>query len=130
MISYRSDARPADEIIAELYRCALLNRPVQDLDRVRRMYDASNLVVTAWDGHRLAGILRGWHDGAFDGYICDLAVHPDFQRQGVGAKLLEMAREGRPEVQWILMASKIAVDYYKHLGWVKVENGWKWPRSQ
>lgn len=99
MITYRSDVRPDAKTIAELYRAASLNRPVHDVDRIRRMYEGSNLVPTAWDGERLAGILRGWLDGAYDGYVCDLAVHPDCQKQGVGAKLLELAREGPPEVQ-------------------------------
>jgi ribosomal protein S18 acetylase RimI-like enzyme len=124
MLTYREGYRPPAAAIAALYRDALLIRPVDDVDRIRRMYEGSNLILSAWDGDRLAGILRGWIDGAFDGYVCDLAVHPDYQKQGVGARLLEMARAGRPEVQWVLRASKIAVDYYHHLGWQKIENGW------
>src|SRR5689334_20070734 len=124
MLTYREGYRPPAAAIAALYRDALLIRPVDDVDRIRRMYEGSNLILSAWDGDRLAGILRGWIDGAFDGYVCDLAVHPDYQKQGVGARLLEMARAGRPEVQWVLRASKIAADYYHHLGWQKIENGW------
>ena len=97
MISYRSDSRPDVQIIVDLYKAAPLNRPIDDPDRIRKMYENSNLVLTAWDGERLAGILRGWHDGAFDGYICDLAVHPDYQKQGVGAKLLELCAKGYPK---------------------------------
>jgi ribosomal protein S18 acetylase RimI-like enzyme len=130
MISYRSDSRPDVQTIVDLYKAAPLNRPIDDPDRIRKMYENSNLVLTAWDGERLAGILRGWHDGAFDGYICDLAVHPDYQKQGVGAKLLELAREGLPEVQWVLTASRFAAEYYRHVGWQKIENGWKWPRTK
>lgn len=130
MVTYRSDVRPEGGVIADLYRLSPLNRPVDDVDRIRRMYEGSNLVVTAWDGERLAGILRGWTDNAYDGYVCDLAVHPEYQKQGVGAKLLEMARHERPEVQWVLRASKIATEYYQHLGWEKIENGWFWPRKQ
>jgi GNAT superfamily N-acetyltransferase len=71
------------------------------------------------------GILRGWTDGAFDGYVCDLAVHADYQRQGIGRELLNRcvaAYSG--EVQWVLRASVVATDYYAHLGWQKIENGW------
>src|SRR5438067_13020596 len=102
MISYRNDITPDAQLIADLYRAAPLIRPVDDVDRIRRMYEGSNLVITAWDGDRLVGILRGWLDGAFDGYVCDLAVHPDFQNHGVGAKLLEISRQAHPEVQWVL----------------------------
>jgi GNAT superfamily N-acetyltransferase len=130
MIAYRDDIKPDAQIIADLYRDASLIRPVDDVVRIRRMYQGSNLVLTAWDGDRLVGVLRGWIDGAFDGYVCDLAVHPDFQKHGIGAELLKLAREGRPEVQWVLRASKIAATYYEHIGWKEIENGWFWAREK
>jgi len=130
MVTYRSDVRPDAQVIADLYRASPLIRPVDDVDRIRRMYEGSNLILTVWDGDLLVGILRGWLDGAFDGYVCDLAVHPEYQKQGIGAKLLDLAREGRPEVQWVLRASKIAAEYYQHIGWQKIENGWFFPREK
>ncbi len=129
MITYRTDVRPSAAALAELFRAALLNRPLDDLARIERMYQASNLVVTAWAGERLAGVLRGWTDGAFDGYICDLAVHPEFQKSGVGSALLDKVRADRPQVQFVLRASQIAREYYQHLGWQRIENGWFWPRQ-
>ncbi|MGH7194515.1 MAG: GNAT family N-acetyltransferase [Candidatus Saccharimonadales bacterium] len=129
MIEYRGDRCPEPAAIAELCRAALLNRPVDDLERIGRIYAASNLVFTAWEGDRLVGVLRGWSDGGFDAYICDLAIHPDVQRQGVGRRLLELASGGQPQVQFILRASQIARDYYEHLGWQKIENGWFQPRT-
>jgi ribosomal protein S18 acetylase RimI-like enzyme len=128
-IVYRTDVRPEAALIAALYRAALLLRPVDDIVRIKRMYDGSNLIVTAWSAGDLAGILRGWTDGAFDGYICDLAVHPNYQNHGIGRELLARTRATSPQVQFVLRASKIAVDYYQHIGWQKIENGWFWPRE-
>jgi ribosomal protein S18 acetylase RimI-like enzyme len=128
-IRYRSDIRPEAAVIAALYRAAPLIRPVDDLERIARMYAGSKVVFTAWDGGRLAGILRGWTDGAFDGYVCDLAVAPEYQKAGVGRELLEMCKRMSPEVQWVLRASKIAADYYAHVGWERIENGWFWKRQ-
>jgi ribosomal protein S18 acetylase RimI-like enzyme len=128
MIEYRDNVRPDARVIAELYAAAPLIRPVQDHERIAKMAAGANILQTAWDGERLAGILRGWTDGVFDGYICDLAVHPDFQRHGVGRELLERTRTAFPKVQFVLRASRIATDYYRHLGWEKMENGWFWPR--
>ena len=129
MIEYRTDCRPATAAIIELLRAAPLVRPLDDPARIERMYAASNLVLTAWQGERLVGILRGWTDGAFDGYICDLAIHPDVQRQGVGLRLLELVRAEKPQVQFVLRASQIAKEYYEHIGWQRIENGWFWPRQ-
>ena len=128
MINYRSDARPDAMTIAALYRSAPLFRPVDDVERIGRMYAGSNVVLTAWEGDRLVGIMRGWTDNSYDGYVCDLAVLPDYQKHGVGRALLEKARSMNPEVQWVLRASKVAAEYYSHIGWQKIENGWFWPR--
>ncbi len=123
-MQYREDERPeVDEIVA-LYEAASLRRPIGDPDRIARMYAGSPVVITARDGGRLVGILRGWTDGAFDGYVCDLAVHPDCQRAGIGRELLARCEARSPEIQWVLRASVIAEHYYEHIGWTKIENGW------
>ncbi len=129
-IRYRSDVRPDAAVIAALYRAAPLFRPVDDVARIAAMYAGANVVLTAWQDETLVGILRGWTDGAYDGYVCDLAVLPEFQRLGVGRELLARALAMDPQIQWVLRASKIAADYYAHLGWQPIENGWFWPRAQ
>lgn len=127
-IEIRFENPPPAREIAELFRVAPLIRPVHDVERIERTYAGSNLVLVARDGERLVAILRGWTDGAYDGYICDLAVHPEYQGQGVGRSLLARVRQEFPDVQFILRASKIAKDYYRGLGWQAIENGWFWPR--
>jgi ribosomal protein S18 acetylase RimI-like enzyme len=129
-IRHRDDITPPMEMIVELYRAAQLNRPVDDLPRIARMYAAANVVHTAWDGARLVGILRGWTDQGHDGYICDLAIHPDYQKQGVGRELLSRVVAAHRQVQFVLRASKIARDYYPHIGWEPIENGWFVPRGE
>jgi ribosomal protein S18 acetylase RimI-like enzyme len=135
-LNYRSDETPEASLIAALYDAAGLKRPTKDLDRIQRMYQGSNIVLTCFaegigdDSVKLVGILRGWTDYAFDGYVCDLAVHSDYQHRGIGKELLERVKSiANPEVQWVLLASPVAKDYYAHLGWQKVENGWKWSRA-
>jgi ribosomal protein S18 acetylase RimI-like enzyme len=128
-IIYSADRRPDPLTIAGLYRAAQLRRPVDDIGRIERTYAGSPLVLSAWDGARLVGILRGWTDGAYDGYVCDLAVDPGYQNRGVGRELLQRCLSGWPEVQWVLRASAVAATYYAHLGWTRIENGWAWERK-
>ena len=128
-IRYTTDERPDARSIAALYAAARLHRPVDDLDRIARTYAGSPIVLSAWDGPRLIGILRGWSDGAYDGYVCDLAVDPEYQNRGVGRELLHRCVSQSVEVQWVLRASVIATDYYAHLGWARIENGWVWTRE-
>ena len=128
-IVYKSGIKPDVKLVADLYRRAQLNRPVDDSNRLQNMYDGSNLVLTAWDSDKLIGILRGWTDGAYDGYICDLAIDPEYQKNGIGKELLNQAVSPNPKVQFVLRASVIATEYYKHIGWSKIENGWYRPRE-
>ena len=71
-IEYRNDLRPEIAEIIRLYDAAQLVRPTRDARRIQKMYAGATLVWSAWDGNRLVGILRGWTDGGYDGYVCDL----------------------------------------------------------
>ncbi len=44
--------------------------------------------VGAWDGTRLVGFARAVTDGYFRAYIEDVAIHPAYQRRGIGRRLL------------------------------------------
>ncbi|WLT31052.1 GNAT family N-acetyltransferase [Geothrix sp. PMB-07] len=128
-LTFHLDRRPEVEAIRALYAAAPLRRPIHDPERIRRMFEGSNVVISAYDGERLVGLLRGWTDFAFDGYVCDLAIHPAYQHRGVGRRLLDLAQGLSKGVQWVLLASPIAKDYYAHVGWEKVENGWRLSRG-
>jgi GNAT superfamily N-acetyltransferase len=128
-LTYRLDRVPPVEAIRALYAAAPLRRPIHDPERIRRMFEGSNVVISAYDGDRLVGLLRGWTDFVYDGYICDLAVHPAFQKAGVGRELLDLAVDLDADIQWVLQAAPLARDYYAHVGWAKIENGWKMDRS-
>ena len=130
MVTFRSDVRPPLESVIALYRAAPLYRPIDDAERMRRMFAGSNVVLTAWAEDTLVGVLRGITDGAYTTYVCDLAVHPDYQRSGIGRALLERVVSAYPETGVVLQAARTASDYYQHVGWQRVENGWQHPRPR
>lgn len=115
---------PPMEQVAALYAAAALRRPVRDLPRMERMFAGSNVVRAAWDGSRLVGLLRGWTDGAFDGWVSDLAVHPHCQSLGVGRALLASLDEFGTDIQWGLFASPLAREYYGRQGWKLSDVAW------
>ena len=51
------------------------------------------LNITAYDGDHLTGCLRILTDGYYFGTITELLVLPEYQHQGIGSRLLELARE-------------------------------------
>jgi GNAT superfamily N-acetyltransferase len=109
----------------ELYRASTLGlrRPVDDRVRMAKMLEHGNLTFTAWDGERLVGIARSLSDFSFCTYCSDLAVHLDYQRQGVGKELLRLTQEAGLPGTLYLFAAPAAVDYYPHIGF-EAGSGW------
>lgn len=52
--------------------------------------------ITAYDGPVLAGCLRILTDGYYFGTITELLVLPEYRKQGIGSKLLQLARDNTP----------------------------------
>lgn len=52
--------------------------------------------LTAYDGRTLVGCLRILTDGYYFGTITELLVLPQYQGQGIGSRLLALAREHTP----------------------------------
>ena len=66
-----------------------------DLDRTRSAL-SKTLNITAYDGNELVGCLRILSDGYYFGTITELLVLPEYQRQGVGSRLIRLAKENTP----------------------------------
>lgn len=54
---------------------------------------SKTLNITAYDGKKLIGCLRILSDGYYFGTITELLVLPEYRRQGVGSRLLRLAKE-------------------------------------
>ena len=115
----REDAVSAEEFEAVLAASGLGTiRPVGDRDRLQRMLDNANIVMTARtaDG-RMVGIARAVTDFSWVCYLSDLAVMPDARGLGVGRGLLAAMREALgPEVSLILVSVPDAVGFYEAVG--------------
>lgn len=119
-ISYSFDKIPAAEAVIELYNLAGLPRPTNDPERIQKMFDSSNLVVTAWHNDRLVGVSRSITDWVWSCYLADLAVHPDYKKSGIGKKLVELTKEKLGEESMILLLSvPTAMEYYPKIGFIK-----------
>lgn len=98
-------------------------RPVNDQDKIASMLHHANLLITAWDGDLLVGASRCCSDYAHATYCADLCVHRDYQRQGIGKRLLkDTLRAGGCRV--VLLAAPAAVDYYPRIGMERHPSAW------
>jgi len=126
MIEYKvGNNLDLDEVI-ELYRASTLGdrRPVGERDRMQKMLQHANLVITAWEGGLLVGIARSLTDFAYCTYLSDLAVRLSHQRQRIGKELVRRTREEAGPAKIILLAAPKAVDYYPHIGFTHHPHAW------
>jgi len=119
-ISYRIEVVPTAEQVIELYNDAGLPRPTHDPQRIRTMFNNSNLIVTAWDESKLAGVARTITDWVWCSYLADLAVSPAYKRSGIGKKLIALTRKTIGEQSMTLLLSvPTAMGYYPKVGFAK-----------
>lgn len=107
-----------------------IRRPTTDLERLENMLNHANFILSAWDGSKLVGILRGMTDFSYACYLSDLAIDKEYQREGIGKKLIEMSRHILgDEVAIVLLSAPSAMEYYPKIGFKKAENAFIIPRE-
>ncbi len=67
-ITYKFDVVPKTHDIIQLYRSSGINRPIDDEERIAKMYQHSNLIITAWVDEMLVGIARSLTDFCYSCY--------------------------------------------------------------
>lgn len=80
---------------------AYTNRP----EMLERAFASSLLVLEAWEGDKLAGLLRCVGDGESIVFIQDILVAPQYQRRGIGSALLTHAMERFENVYQLRLAT-------------------------
>jgi len=119
MITYIEQASISPEQAIDLYARSTLGerRPIHNIETFRAMLANANLTISAWDGEKLVGISRSLTDFAYVAYLADLAVDEQYQRQGIGKRLIEETKKRLgPDCMIVLIAAPKANSYYEHLG--------------
>lgn len=135
-INYSFEKRPTADEIIELYDNAGLPRPTYDKERIQKMFDNSNLIVTAWDEELLVGVSRSITDWVWACYLSDLAVRHDYKKEGIGRQLINLTREKVGDQSMVLLLSvPTAMEYYPKVGFEKQESSFiinraEWQQQQ
>lgn len=129
MITFKQGRVDAEQVV-ELLRASGMNRPVDDMNRIRRMLAGADLILTAWDADRLIGLVRALSDFSWATYISEVAVHPDYQRKGIGRELLERVFATSSEARYVLHSVEGVDGFYERLGFVPLVNVYMKPRTR
>ncbi|MCX7877999.1 MAG: GNAT family N-acetyltransferase [Ignavibacteria bacterium] len=131
VITYKVNSKIEPHQLAELFRSSGIKRPADDLNRLKKMLENSNLTVTAWDGDKLVGIARAITDFSYCCYLSDLAVDKDYQKQGIGQELVtEIQKQIGEESMILLIAAPETMEYYPKIGFTKIDNAFLIPRKR
>ena len=76
--------------VVELYQSVGWNNYITDTTRLIEGINNSNYVIGAYDGESLVGLLRVISDENTIAYVQDILINPNYQRKGIGKKLLAL----------------------------------------
>ncbi len=75
---------------------------------------SKTLNITVYDGNKLIGCLRILTDGYFFATITELLILPEYQKQGIGSRLLQLAKENTPTMLYFGSQPGIETFYEKN----------------
>lgn len=112
--SDRRQLPPADVLaLYQANRWSSAEKP----ELLHRALLGSHSLVSAWHGNRLVGLGNAISDGFLVVYYPHLLVLPEYQRQGIGRRLMEMLlRRYEGFHQHALLADGGATEFYRKCG--------------
>jgi ribosomal protein S18 acetylase RimI-like enzyme len=117
--------------VADVFKKSGITRPVDDLERIQRMINHADIIVTARKNGQLVGIARAITDYSYCCYLSDLAVDAEYQRLGIGKELIRIIQEKiGEEVSLVLIAAQNAIEYYPRVGFDKLDNAFSIRRKR
>ena len=113
------------EVLLELYDSVGWTNYTKAPEMLLKAYENSLLTLGAYDGGKLAGVIRAVGDGYSVVLIQDILVFPEYQRRGIGTRLLQEVMDRFPDVyQMELMTddTEKTVSFYQSAGFVKADD--------
>ena len=130
-ISFHLNSFPEPQEVADLLIEGGFLRPLDDLNRVERMLERANIIVTVRDDQRIIGFCRALSDGAYYCLIAEVVVATDYKGKKIGKTMLELVqREAGDEVNFVLTSSVEGETFYRHIGWEQIDRAFRLKRKR
>ncbi|HFI0293002.1 TPA: GNAT family N-acetyltransferase [Streptococcus suis] len=124
MITYKQNPQLDFQAVLDLYASVDWTGYTSRPEMLGKALEHSLLVLAAFDGDRLVGLLRAVGDGHSIVFIQDILVLPPYQRQGIGRHLLEQAVTHFPGIYQLHLLTdntEKTRSFYEELGFTAVE---------
>ena len=121
-VTIREERIPAEEYIEFLKRTDLGSQYPKERfeERIRKLVrNVSISLIARNEEGMIVGVLFGLTDFCYWLYVTDLGVDRNYERQGIGARLMKEALEragGEKDIAVYLIANENAVPFYQKLG--------------
>ena len=128
MITIQSERLTAETYIDFLKRTDLGSQYPKERfeERIPRLLESASISLTARNEENcVVGVLLGLTDFAYWLYVTDLGVDRDYERHGIGRRLMKKAHElagGEKDIAVYLIANENAVPFYEKLGMKKADD--------
>lgn len=125
MITYRQNPQLDFQAVLEIYDSVGWTNYTDRPTMLQKALEHSLLVLAAFDGDRLVGLLRAVGDGHSIVFIQDILVLPTYQRQGIGRTLLEQAITHFPGIYQLHLLTdntEKTRSFYEALGFTAVDS--------
>ncbi|HFU3967952.1 TPA: GNAT family N-acetyltransferase [Streptococcus suis] len=125
MITYRQNPQLDFQAVLEIYASVDWTGYTSRPDMLQNAIENSLLVLAAFDGDRLVGLLRAVGDGYSIVFIQDILVLPTYQRQGIGRHLLEQAVTHFPDIYQLHLLTdntEKTRSFYEAIGFTAVDS--------
>lgn len=115
---YEIDNVNWDEL-AHLYKIAPLgDKKAQELKIV---FTNSRYKCFAYDDTKIVGVGRALADGVDTSYLCDIAIHPQYQGYGLGKEIVKKLIDFSKEHNKLILYANIGKEpFYAKLGFAKM----------
>ena len=123
-ISREKKIHPED--LMKLYQNVGWSAYTEDLDLLKEAIMNSLDVITAWEDGELVGLIRTIGDGLTILYIQDILVQRDYQKRGIGSRLLQEILEKYKSVRQKVLLTEEAEDvraFYEKNGFSSCDKG-------
>ena len=108
------------QALSELYRIAPLGE--KSPDDLAVCFTNSMFRCFVFDHERLIGAGRAVADGVDCSYLCDVAVHPHYQGQGIGKAIIGRLRDASASHRKIILYANPGKEgFYRKLGFLPMK---------
>jgi ribosomal protein S18 acetylase RimI-like enzyme len=105
--------------LSNLYKIAPLGD--KDPKDLKTVFSNSRYKCFVYDENKLVGVGRALADGVDASYICDIAIHPEYQGKGIGKAIVnKLVEQSRGHNKIILYANIGKESFYAKLGFARM----------